>query len=64
MRQKKGLGLAQAKAYVEAIGAGTNPDETARAVPAGNTSGLPLLAFIIVAAGAAFFWWSARYASL
>ena len=59
VREKKGLGLAQAKAYVEAIGTGGSPDEAARSVPAGKGGCLPLVVAVIVAA-AAFIWLWAR----
>ena len=60
VREKKGLGLAQAKAYVEAIGTGRSPDEAAQSVPAAQRGGC--LAFLICAliAVAAFYWLSAR----
>ena len=59
VRGKKGLGLAQAKAYVEAVGTGRSPDEAAQAVPAASAGCAPVL-FALLAAGAAFIWWWAR----
>lgn len=60
VREKKGLGLAQAKAYVEALGGGRNPDEAARALPEGKNGWLlPLLLWALLVAGGAFAWlWS------
>lgn len=60
VREKKGLGLAQAKAYVEALGTGRNPDDAARSVPATTSRGCAsILAFLVLAA-AAIVWWLAR----
>jgi hypothetical protein len=60
VREKKGLGLAQAKAYVEALGTNRNPDDAARAIPATTSGGCaPLLAFVLLAV-AALIWWLAR----
>jgi hypothetical protein len=56
VREKKGLGLAQAKAYVEALGTGRSPDEAAQSVPAASGGCLPILLAILVAV-AAFIWW-------
>lgn len=59
VREKKGLGLAQAKAYVEALGSGRNPDEAARALPEGKSGSLALLLWVLLVAGGAFAWlWS------
>ena len=59
VREKKGLGLAQAKAYVEALASGANPDDAARAV-AGTSGGCtPIVAFVLIAI-AALVWWFAR----
>ena len=60
VREKKGLGLVQAKAYVETLGTGRSPDEAARSVPAGRGGCLPLLLFTLFAAAGAFMWWSSR----
>ena len=57
VREKKGLGLAQAKAYVEALGAGRDPDEAAQSAPA-QRGGFPLLVFVLLAG--AFIWWLMR----
>jgi hypothetical protein len=59
VRDKKGLGLAQAKAYVEALASGANPDTAARSVPATGGGCTPTLALILLA-GAALVWWFAR----
>ena len=59
VREKKGLGLAQAKAYVEAIGTGRSPDEAAQSVPAAGGGCAPVL-FALIVAGAAFIWWWVR----
>ena len=59
VREKKGLGLAQAKAYVEALGAGANPDDAARSVPASSGGCAAIVAFLVLA-GAALVWWLAR----
>jgi hypothetical protein len=60
VREKKGLGLAQAKAYVDALASGANPDDAARSVPATTSGGcVPLLAFVLLAV-AALAWWLAR----
>ena len=60
VREKKGLDLAQAKAYVEAMGTGGSPDEAARSVPAASR-GCLLVLFALVVAGVALIWWWARY---
>ena len=59
VREKKGLGLAQAKAYVEALEAGRDPDAAARAVPATSGGCASILAFLLIAA-AALIWWFSR----
>jgi len=59
VREKKGLGLAQAKAYVDAIGTGGNPDEAAKSVPATSGGCLPLL-LALIAAATTVIWWLAR----
>jgi hypothetical protein len=59
VREKKGLGLAQAKAYVEALGSGRSPDEAAQSVPAASGGCLPILLAILVAV-ATFIWWTGR----
>ena len=59
VRDKKGLGLAQAKAYVEALGSGANPDDAARSVPARSGGCGPALAFLLLAVGA-LVWWLSR----
>ena len=59
VREKKGLGLAQAKAYVEALGTGANPDDAARAVPASSGGCAAIVAFLVLA-GATLVWWLAR----
>jgi len=56
VREKKGLGLAQAKAYVEALGTGANPDDAARSVPGTGGGCVPIIAFVLLAA-AALIWW-------
>ena len=59
VREKKGLGLAQAKAYVEAIGTGRSPDEAARSVPA-SSGGCARVLFVLLVVVAAFAWWWTR----
>ena len=59
VREKKGLDLAQAKAYVEALGTGRSPDEAAQSVPAARGGCAPVL-FALLVAVAAFIWWWAR----
>ena len=59
VREKKALGLAQAKAYVDAVGTGGNPDEAAKSVPATSGGCLPLV-LALIAAAAAFIWLWAR----
>ena len=59
VREKKGLGLAQAKAYVEALGTGRSPDEAAQSVQAARGGCAPVL-FALIVAGAAFIWWWVR----
>ena len=58
VREKKGYGLAQGKAYVDALGAGRNPDEAAQSAPAQSGGYFPLLVFVLLAG--AFIWWLAR----
>ena len=58
VREKKSLGLAQAKAYVEALNTGANPDDAARSVPAASGGCAAGLAFLIFGA-AAVIWWLA-----
>ena len=60
VREKTGLGLAQAKAYVEAIQSGRNPDEAARSVPPGSNAFLPIVFWILLVAVAGFIWWFTR----
>ena len=59
VREKKGLGLAQAKAYVDAIGSGGDPDEAARSSQQGAGGCSPVLVFMLIAA-AALIWLYAR----
>ena len=59
VREKKGLGLAQAKAYVDALASGANPDDAARSVTAGSGGCGPVLAFLLFAI-AALVWWLSR----
>ena len=59
VREKKGLGLAQAKAYVEALGSGANPDDAARSVPAAS-GGCATIIAVLVLVVAAVIWWLAR----
>jgi hypothetical protein len=59
VREKKGLGLAQAKAYVEALNTGRSPDEAARSVPAASTGCMLFVFFILVAVGL-YIWFAAR----
>ena len=59
VREKKGLGLAQAKAYVEALDTGGNPDQAARSQAAAGRGCLPMLVFALLVAAAVFIWWSA-----
>ena len=58
VREKKGLDLAQAKAYVEALGTGRSPDEAARSVPAARGGCAPVLFAVLVAVGAFIWWWT------
>ena len=58
VREKKGLDLAQAKAYVEALGTGRSPDEAARSVPAASGGCAPVLFALLVAVGAFIWWWT------
>jgi hypothetical protein len=51
VREKKGLGLAQAKAYVEALNAGRNPDEAARSAPAASNGCMAFVFLILIAVG-------------
>jgi len=59
VREKQGLGLAQAKAYVEALEAGRNPDEAAKAVPA-TGSGCSAVLFAALVGAGALIWWLSR----
>jgi hypothetical protein len=59
VREKKGLGLAQAKAYVDAIASGGDPDEAARSSPHGAGGCSAVLVFVLIAA-AALIWLYAR----
>ena len=58
VREKKGLGLAQAKAYVEALASGANPDDAARAVAATSGGCAPIVAFILLAVAGLIWWWA------
>jgi hypothetical protein len=58
VRDKKGVGLAQAKAYVEALASGANPDDAARSVPATSGGCAPILAFILLAVAGLVWWWA------
>ena len=60
VREKKGLGLAQAKAYVEALSAGTNPDDAARSVPASSGSGCAMISAIVVLVATVLIWLLAK----
>jgi len=59
VRGKTGLGLAQAKAYVEALAAGRNPDEAARSVPP-TSGGCLLIVFVVLVIAGALIWWLGR----
>ena len=59
VREKKGLGLAQAKAYVEALGTGRSPDEAAQSVPASSGGCVPVL-YALIMAGLTFIWFWTR----
>jgi ribosomal protein L7/L12 len=59
VREKTGLGLAQAKAYVEALASGGNPDEAARSVPPASGGCLPIVLVVLVIAGG-LLWWLTR----
>ena len=59
VREKKGLGLAQAKAYVDALASGANPDDAARSVAVRSGGCGPVLAFLLFAI-AALVWWLSR----
>src|SRR5262245_60536338 len=58
VREKKGLGLVRAKAYVEALGAGRNPDEAARAVQPSGSGCLIVVLFVLVAVALAVWWFA------
>ena len=58
VREKKGLELVQAKAYVEALGTGRSPDEAARSVPAARGGCAPVLFAVLVVVGAFVWWWT------
>ena len=60
VREKTGLGLAQAKAYVEAIQSGRNPDEAARSMPPGNSALVQIVFWIVLVGVGGFIWWFAR----
>ena len=57
VREKTGVGLAQAKAYVEAIQSGRNPDEAARSVAPGSGAFLQIVFWIVLVAVGGFIWW-------
>ena len=59
VREKTALGLAQAKAYVEALATGANPDDAAQSVPATSGGCGPIIAFILLAV-AGLIWWFAK----
>lgn len=59
VREKKRLGLAEAKAYVEALNTGRSPDEAARSVPAASPGCMVFVFFILVAVGI-YIWFAAR----
>jgi hypothetical protein len=48
VRQQKRLGLAQAKAYVEAIGTSTNPEDATRFATSKQTGGSPAMFLLVV----------------
>jgi hypothetical protein len=56
VRDKKALGLAQAKAYVEALATGSDPDDAARSAPAASGGCGAALAFLVIAV-ATLIWW-------
>ena len=58
VREKKGLELVRAKAYVEALRAGRNPDEAAQSVRPASGGCLAVVLFVL-AAGALLAWWFA-----
>ena len=58
VREKKHLGLAQAKAYVEALNTGRSPDEAARSAPAASSGCLVVVLFILIAIGI-YIWFTA-----
>ena len=61
VRDKKGLGLAEAKAYVEALNTGRSPDEAARSVPAASRGrGCMVFVFFILVAVGLYIWFAAR----
>jgi hypothetical protein len=60
VREKKGLELVRAKAYVEALGTGRDPDEAAQAVPASSGTGCARVLFVLLLVVAAFAWWWTR----
>ncbi len=59
VREKKGLGLAEAKAYVEALESNRDPDEAAKAVPA-TGRGCSAVVWAALVAIAALIWWLSR----
>ena len=59
VREKKGLDLAQAKAYVEALGTGRSPDEAAQSVPAAGR-GCSVVLWVVIVVSAALIWWWTR----
>ena len=58
VREKKGLDLAQAKDYVEALGIGRSPDEAAQSVPAARGGCAPVLLALLVAIATFILWWA------
>jgi hypothetical protein len=56
VREKTGLELVRAKAYVEALASGRNPDEAAQSVQPAQGGCLTVSLLVLVAA-ALFVWW-------
>ena len=58
VREKKGLELVRAKAYVDALATGRNPDEAAQSVQPAGSGCLAVGVFVLVVV-ALFVWWFA-----
>jgi ribosomal protein L7/L12 len=56
VRERKGLGLAEAKAYVEALQAAQDPNAAATAAKTKSAGCTPVVLFILVVLAAMFLW--------